>query len=242
MNESFYKITALALMFAGFFSSCYVAPNEEREKLPCDPKELSRQYPWSAGTPPWVFEMIGEWLENDICGRITKCDYRDGIGFLITPHEVTNHFGYSFLNCEGEVVYEGTKNPEDACPELNIKDSFDLIIKYPSWDSEQDGSSDEYLCHAINPFTLPLVKEMLYSCNFYSCQKIVSICTYRDGVGFLLRLHHNAGVNAVFIFLDCNGNLLYNSSQVGNQPFPELNIDYTKNILILNVSLFLYKH
>ena len=229
------------------FSSCYQQeePNKEEEKSPCDRQSLMSQYPWSAGTPPWVFEMMGEWLENRICGSIIECDYKDGWGYKIEPHEVNDDFGYSFLNCEGEVLYEGKNNPEVARPDLNIKGRFLLISIYPSWDSDQDGTSDEFPCYAINPFTLPLVKEMLYSCNFYSCEKIVSLCTYRDGIGFLLGNHTNAGYNDIWDFLDCNGNLLCNITKVGDFSYnwcPELNIDFANGKIILRLKVSLSFH
>jgi len=244
MNKNILKFSIILLIFAASFSSCWEdEPRKEIEEQPsCDPQSLLKQYPWSAGNPLWVFEMIGEWLENGFYGEIIQCDYRDGRGYSFEPQEANDDFKYCFRNCEGEILYEGMENPIDACPELNIKYRSRFMKNFPSWDNDQDGASDEFLCHVINPFTLPRVKEMLYNCSVYRCDKQVSICSYRDGAGFLLYEHLNAGINCNADFLDCRGNLLCNLKKSGeNVPFhcPELNIDFqnAKIILSLNVSL-----
>ena len=235
------KIAVIALMLAGTLSSCWQEePPTIEEVTPCDPTSLLRQYPNCGGNPPWVYEMIDEWLENEVCGSIVQCDYRDGRGYLIEPYEVSDNFGYSFLNCEGSVLYKGKGNPIDVCPELKIKSKLYLMEKYPSWDSDQYGTSDEFVCYAVNPFTLPRVKELLYNCNHYRCDKRVSICTYRDGVGFLVGEHLNAGNNANYVFLDCSGNLLCNMNQENSFAcVSELDIDWLngKYILLLSISL-----
>ena len=241
MKVNIFKIIVVVIMLSGSFSSCSEEETRKvEEKTLCNHQSLLQQYPWSAGNPPWVFEMISEWLENGLYGSITRCDYRDGRGYLFTPHELNDDFKYVFRNCLGEVLYEGKEDPRVSRPELNIIVRFDFVEFYPTWDSDQGGVSDEFLCYAINPITLPLVKELIYRCTFYSCEKRVSICTYRDGVGFLLEEHVNAGYNIGVDFLDCNGNLLCNISKEGNHPFnwcSELEIKIEKIILKLNVSL-----
>lgn len=247
MKTNIFKHAVVLLILAVSFTTCDWEnhPGNEEKVITssCDDlQSLMRHYPSSYGNPPWIFEMIGEWLENGIYGSIILCDYRDGRGYSFEPHEVRDDFKYSFRNCEGGIVYEGMKNPIDACPELNIEYKLLFMSSYPSWDRGNEGTSDEFPCHAINPFTLPRVKEMLYHCSVYRCEKMVSICTYRDGVGFLLEQHINAGKGYNADFLDCSGNLLCNVSKSGESslsPCPELNIDIRnqKIILILNVSL-----
>ena len=237
MKVSIFKHVAILLLLASNFSSCWQEESKSvvEDKSLCDPNTLLRKFPNSGGNPPWVYEVIAEWLENGIHGSITRCDFKDGRGYLFEPIGNSKDFGYSFLTCDSTVLYEGEGNPIDTTyPELNIKRKVFLLGIYPSWEQEHEGASDEYLCHVINPFTLPRVKEMLYRCSHYSCYKRVSICTYRDGVGFLLWNHLNAGYNADWEFLDCGGNLLCSKSQVNSLSFPpELNIDDQNEKLLL---------
>ena len=244
MKRSFIFVVTL-LCFEIILSSCWdeEARKEIEETQTCDPKSLLRQYPSSYGNHLWIFETIGKWLENELYGEIIQCDYRDGRGYSFEHQEINDDFQYCFRNCEGEILYEGLVHPIEACPELNIKYKRLFMKNFPLWDSSQEGTSDEFLCHVINPYTLPRVKEMLYNCSVYDCEKQVSICPYRDGFGFLLYEHLNAGMNARVDFIDCNGNLVSNISKTGDHSYnwcPELNIDYQnrKIILFLNVSLF----
>jgi len=227
----------ILLLTAGGFSSCRQEDSKREEKAPCDPWSLLCQYPNTGGNPPWMYEVIDEWLENGTHGRITQCEYIDGIGYLLELLDNGIGTGCSFRTCDGTIVYEGEENPiEGNYLNLNIKIKKFLLGIYPSWEQGQEWMSDEFLCHAINPFTLPRVKEMLYGCDHHSCYKRVSICTYRDGVGFLLWEHLNAGINANWEFLDCCGNLLCSKNQVNSFSFPpEFNID-VKNEKLLFIS------
>ena len=230
------KLVAIMVIFVAIFSSCWEEKERKKEdKSPCDRWSLLHQYQWSGGNPPWVFEMIGECLENELYGSISRYAYKDGFCYLFEHKETSENYRYIFLNCEGEVVYEGTRNPIDAFPELNIKDEWPLMIYYPSWDSEQDVPSDEFLCYSINPFTLPRVKDMLYGCDYYPCIKKISICPYRDGVGFLL-WNHLDGIGTSCDFLDCNGNLLCSVKKSGDwsfNPCTELIIEFENEKIIL---------
>ena len=221
--------------------SCSWQEEQQREReapSPCDRSVLLSQYPNSGGNPPWVYGKIDEWLENDYYGNINKCSYKNGIGYLFEHFENRNELLYSFRNCEGEILYQGKKNPIDAYSELNIKFESLILKKYPSWELEK--SSDEFLCNVINPFTLHRVKEMLHRCSHHRCFKSVSICTYRDGVGFLLWEHLNAGYNAYWEFLDCSGNLLCGKSQENLLDFPtEFDIDYQNQKLLLHLFISL---
>ena len=238
MKTDILKLAAILLFLAGCFSSCWQEePQKEEEVTPCDINYIGYSYPMT-----WVYEIIDEWLETGVSGIIYRCEYRDGIGYLFEPLENRNDFNYCFRNCEGGVLYEGDKNPIDACPDLKINYNLCLMVKYPSWDIDQDGTSDEFVCYTINPFSLSQVKEMLHRCSHYKCTKTVSVCTYRDGVGFLLWEHLNAGINANADFLDCNGNLLCKIKKSGENSCnwcPELNIDYQNEKIILHLFISL---
>jgi hypothetical protein len=160
--------------------------------------------------------VIDEWLENGTHGTITRCEYRDGIGYLFEPLENKKDFGYSFLTCDGVALYKGEENSiEVSYPELNIKRKLFLLGQYPSWKQEEI-PPDKFLCYFINPYSLPRVKEMLYRCPVHLCRKAVFICKYRDGIGFLLGEHiRNDKPN--WELLDCNGNLLFESGGVSFQ-------------------------
>jgi len=59
--------------------------------------------------------------ENSVEARIYQCSYTDGIGFLLEMCVGCPDFGYSFRNCEGEVLcYGGGLSGEDSCPEFEI--------------------------------------------------------------------------------------------------------------------------
>ena len=241
------KITAIGLILTGSISTCWQEDIKE-EISPCDKSSINAR-----SIPPWVYEFIVECLENDFFGEMFWCDYIDdkGIdckGFLLESYE-KNGSVYSFLTCEGIVLDErveekAIERSENAFPELKITKTMFLVGKYHGW--EQEEKSDEFLCNTINPFTLPLVKEMIYRCGHFRCDKVVYICPYRDGVGFVMHEHLNTGHGVQSDFLDCNGNLLCNIHTSGEYPFvekcPELNIEYNKydkliRILSLGISL-----
>ena len=241
--------TVILLFWAGSFLSCSLSePNttvydDEEEISPCDPPYSVPPYPdhptITNGILPWVYEVIDDWLEKGTHGTITRCEYRDGIGYLFEPLENKKDFGYSFRSCDGTVLYEGEENPiDDTYPELNIKRKLFLLGQYPSWVQEET-PSDEFLCYFINPFTLPRVKEMLYRCPVPLCRKMVIICKYRDGVGFLLGEHIRSSQQH-WELLDCNGNLLCESEGAGLQLVcPELNVKfYAEDVVIETVISF----
>ena len=245
-----FRQAVIMLFLVGSFVSCSLSePNTtvyDEEISPCDPLYNVPPYPhhpiYVFNILPWVDEVISEWLENGIYGRIWYCNYKYGIGYLFEPLENSTDSVYSFRSCDGTVLYEGEGKPiEDTYPELNIEKKWFLLEKYPSW--EQVENSDEFICYAINPFTLPRVKEMIYRCKHRICRKTVSFRTYKDGVGFLLAEHENRTAQTNYEFLDCSGNLLGKVEGVGS-PYsirPDLNIDFNRKIILdLRISLNVY--
>ncbi len=233
MQSSILKIATVLLMLAGSFSSCQQEEQQNEETSPISPCDSPYfQNPINPDSIlPWVYEIIEEHLENGTHGTITQCEYRDGFGYLFEPLGNSIETGYSFLTCDSTVLYEGEEKPiEVTYPELNIKRRLFLLGIYPSWEKEE--TSDEFPCYAINPFSLPQVREMLYKCPWSRCRKFVSIATYRDGVGFLM-VEHLRSDDQHWKFLDCQGNLLCESvvGQGTSRLCPELNIKIDKIII-----------
>ena len=222
------KYTAITLIFAGSFSSCWQEePKIEYEVLsPCDTHYIVPPYPVHInGVLPWTYEVIDEWLQNGTHGRITRCIYRDGIGFLFESLG-NNNFSYSFLTCDGMVLYEKEDIPiEVTYPELSIKRQFLLYGRYPFEGLE---------CFDNNPINLPRVKELIYGYDKHTfCIKTVSICTYKYGIGILLGKHElKPSGPPYFEFLDCNGNLLCKSGVEGVF-CPDLDVDISNRNIIL---------
>ena len=88
---------------------------------------------------PWLKEIIDEFEKNAATlgynphARIYQCTYKDGIGFLLEMCVGCPDTGYSFRNCEGEILCEGGGlSGEDSCPELNI----DYENKKLIWEKE----------------------------------------------------------------------------------------------------------
>ena len=150
-----FKHAAILLLLAGSFSSCWheESKSENEELPPCDPKILEKLYPDGLGIPYWVDEVIFEWLENGINGRIARCDYVDGRGFLFEQFENSiDDLVYSFRACDGTILCDGEKiSIENAHPELNIKNQMLLLRKFPSWWWGKEETSDEFVCNVINP-------------------------------------------------------------------------------------------
>ena len=117
MKIAVFKTIIFLLFFAGSFSSCWHEETviENEEISPCDPNFLENLYQDGLGIPPWIDEVIFEWLENGICGSINRCDYRDGRGFLFEQFENnTDDLEYSFCTCDGTVLYDGEKIPMEV--------------------------------------------------------------------------------------------------------------------------------
>ena len=238
-KTNLFKIAVILLILLGGLTYCYHEDRRE-EDTPCYPRYGIMPY-----IPPWVYDFVAEHLENDFFGRMYRCVFKDGLGrdgygFLIEAHEETDTV-YSFINCEGEVLYEREPHPiKDAYPELEIRDESLFMGKYPTlW--EHDKTSDESLCYFVNPFTLPLVKEMIYRCTHHRCAKRVFICTYRDGKGFLMGEHLASGDGAHMDFLDCSGNLLCNITKSGESSYSwcDLDIDWDNGKIILELTISL---
>ena len=257
MKTKMFKIAAIFLLLAGSFSSCGWPESTKNldygKKIPpCHPCDLSCK-PYF-GIPPWVDKEIFEWMENEIYGRIFMCDYKDGRGFLLEQFENSiDEPVYSFRSCDGTVLYEEEKNSiEDTYPELNIKNKRLLMRKFPlCWEEEE--TPNEFLCDVINPFTLPQVKEFTYRCEVRNCPKTVSICTYKNGVGYFLKEHIlMPSAQPHYEFLDCYGDLLcqteermkhhgilFNKTEGINQLCPELYIDLSTEKIILELYISL---
>jgi hypothetical protein len=84
---------------------------------------------------PWLKELI-DGIESDAQAgfsrhvKIYQCTYKDGIGFLIAPCVGCPDAGYSFRNCEGEVLCGGGGiDGKDTCSEFSIKNKK-LIYNY----------------------------------------------------------------------------------------------------------------
>jgi len=236
MKTKMFKIAANVLMLAGCLSCDWQTnPDCGKEVSPCD------IFYYAHGIPPWMDKVIFEWLENGFYGKIGRCDYRDGYGFLFEQFENNlDDIVYSFRACDGTILFEGEKRSiEDTYPELEIKNQMLLLRTSPSWCCGDDNSSDEFLCNVINPFTLPRVQEFTYRCSERKCTKLLYICHYKDGVGFLLREHVRSRIEYEE-FLDCSGNLLC-TAEIGSQLCPELEIKRNsinrKLILELYISL-----
>jgi len=224
LKESFFKITVILLLLAGCYSSCF--QQEEKKISPCD---LYGPYPY--GIMPWVYETVHESLEKGIPCSIYRCTYRDGRGYLFEPSENSDDTGYGFRNCEGIVLYKGEeKSIEITYPELNIKEKR-LILKINPI-LENDEATEEIACKTINPFTLPRVKEMIDRCKSPNCLRTVSICNYKDGMGFLLG-EHLSDRDPYYEFLDCTGTILCNAWVRKDILCPDLHIDFenSKNII-----------
>ncbi len=229
MRTNILKSVAIILILAVGFLNCQQQEEPKEEISPCD---VNR--PYLHRVMPWVYEVIDEWLEKGVLGRIYRCDYRDGMGYIFEPL----NGGYSLRACDGTVLYEGEKNPiEDTYPELKIKNKGLLLGRYQAW--EQEETSDEFLCNVINPMSVPRIKEFIYRCKIPKCLKRVYVSNYKDGVGFLLGEHiFTNGPN--WEFLDCAGNFLCKSKMgEGEDLCPDLGIGtkYEKLILELTISL-----
>ena len=238
MKGSIFKFATISLVLAVNFS-CGWKEEPQEEILPCDPKQLDKLYEDGLGIPPWVDKVIFEWLENGVYGRISKCDYVDGRGFLFEQFgNSIDDIVHSFRTCDGTALYDGEKNSIEATyPELNIKNQMLLIRKFPSWWWGQEETSDEFVCNVINPFTLPRMKEFTYRCEWRKCTKIVAICPYKDGVGFFLGEHLKG--QPYCEFLDCSGNLLCKVDGYSSNLCPDLNIDFRKQKIILELYISL---
>ena len=203
MNTKISKYAAIALLLAVSFYSCY-QQEEKKEKLPCDPDNPFDYL--------WVYDFIKEGLDNGFHGRIYKCIYRDGHGFMVESHG-KNDTIYSFFSCEGKILHEGYKKPiQEIYPELNIKIHRFFCGIYPLWEGEY---SDEFVCEAANPFTMPNMKKHLYDILFHSgrsANSAVKQYIYKDEngfyrIGFGLHISHNTwGPN--FIFFNCSDEIL----------------------------------
>ena len=242
MKQTVLVLVALILI-GGISCSWQEMPQREGETpSPCDPPYSIPPYPphpiflW--GITSWVYEVIDERLENGTHGTITRCEYRDGIGYLFEPLGNSIELGYSFRTCDGTVLYENEENPiEDTYPELNIKRKFLALGIYPSW--EQEETFNDFQCYAIYPFTLPRVKAFFYRDPFPLCRTVVAITSYKDGVCFLLG-EHLLSTQPYWEFFDCNGNLLCTGRQ--GRLCPELNIDFQNLKIIIETLPFISNH
>ena len=222
MKINVFKIIIL-LFLAGSFTTCRQWEWAPEPKTECDFLEIPNGM-FGDGILPWVYEVIEDRLEKGIHGTVTQCNYSDGYGYLFEPIGNSMDIGYSFLTCDGTVLFEGKEGPiEDIFAKFNIERKLFMLGIYPS--SEHEEHSDETPCHAVNPFTLPRVKELLYRCPVSRCRKFVSITTYKDGVGFLM-VEHLRSDNVNWEFLDCSGNLLCQKVRGKlNDKWTELDID-----------------
>ena len=107
------SVILLVLLSQILFSSC------QKEKG-CNAKNPKKDL-------PWLKEMIEDYESRAKAGekihaKIYQCTYRDGVGFLIAPCVGCPDAGFSFRDCEGEVLCGGGGiSGKDTCSEFNIK-------------------------------------------------------------------------------------------------------------------------
>ena len=231
---------AIFLLLTGSFSCDWVyhPGNEIAEKSPCNPS-FDSYYNMEYGTVTWMVELINEWMENGVDGRIYRCDYKDGRGFLFEQFgNDVDDIVYSFRACDGTILYDKEENQiEDTYPELSIKRKLLLLGKYQCWG--QADTSEEFACNDVNPFTFTRVKDMIYNRRNVGNNMMVSICTYKDGIGFYQGEYLQPHARFPYYeFLDCNGSLLCKAE--GNSPLcSELEIDFRNHKIILELHISL---
>ena len=84
---------------------------------------------------PWLRKIVNEFEHNAVeldynpHAIIHQCMYKDGIGFLLEMCVGCPDTGYSFRNCEGQVLCGGGGiTGEDNCSELGINFESRKII------------------------------------------------------------------------------------------------------------------
>ena len=84
---------------------------------------------------PWLKEIINDVESNTEAGfrhhvRIFQCTYKDGTGFRLEMCVGCPDAGYSFRNCQGDVLCGGGGHDgQDNCAEFKIKDTQKLIYE-----------------------------------------------------------------------------------------------------------------
>ena len=118
---------------------------EENEPIDCEFENPLTDLPW--------LKVIVDGFENDaiVSGYnphacIYQCAYKDGIGFLLEMCVGCPDAGYSFRNCEGDVLCGGGGHSgEDNCLEFNI----DIKNKRLIWEMEKNQIKPQEPCHCI---------------------------------------------------------------------------------------------